>query len=400
MSTTIRIPQRRTQRAESSPPLAKRQRTTGLRGRGPIAEWITSPPFLGWLAARVVLVGALAFTRYLVNDLGTADPAGRPPSGLIGWDAVWYVRIVRSGYEHLPWESMRFFPLLPTLATILRPVFGARGAVLVVVNVSALAAGFLLARLARIEKGDGALGDRAGWLLALLPPAFVLAMGYAEALFVVLSIATFLALRKQRFGWAAVAGMLTGLSRPLGVLIAIPAVVEAARGWSRTPQLRDRLTRVAAAVAPLAGMGTYVLWAGVKYGDPLRPFTVQQAFDRRGGFQDPVTRLIDTARQLSGGVDIGSGLHLPWALGFIAMLVVVFRRWPVSYGLFAAAILLAALSAENLDSLERYGLSAFPLVLAVAEVIRVPWAEKVALVLCGAGLTTYATLAFLGAYVP
>jgi hypothetical protein len=350
-------------------------------------------------------LGALALSRVLVTDLGAADPTGRPSSGLIGWDAVWYVRIVKSGYGHLPWESMRFFPLLPLLGTALRPLLGARGAVLAVVNVAALVAGVLLVRLARVERGDDALASRAGWLLALLPPAFVFAMGYAEALFVCLSIATFIALRTRRFGWAAAAGLLAGLSRPLGVLLVLPAAIEAWRrdnnGNHDGPSRRGHaIARVAAAVAPAVGMAAYLGWSLVAFGDALRPVSVQQAFDRRGGFENPVGRLVEAGRQLAGGADLGSGLHLPWAVGFVVLLVVVFRRWPASYGVFAAAILVAALSAHNLDSLERYGLSAFPLVLALADVSRPRWAETAVIALCGAGLVTYATLAFLGAYVP
>jgi hypothetical protein len=185
------------------------------------------------------------------------------------------------------------------------------------------------------------------------------------------------------------------LSRPLGVLLVVPAVIEAVRAKGK-----PAVERIAAALAPAAGMGAYFAWSWLAFGDALRPVTVQQAFDRRGGFENPIGRLIEAARQLAGGTDLGSGLHLPWAVGFLVLLVVAFRRWPVSYGAFAAAILLVALSAHNLDSLERYGLSAFPLVLALADVLRARWAETAAIALCGAGLVTYATLAFLGAYVP
>lgn len=365
-----------------------------------MAGALGSPAFLGWAAARLAVIAALALSRFLVNDLGAADPAGRPSSGLIGWDAVWYVRIVRSGYSHLPWESMRFFPLLPLLGTIVKPVLGARTGVLVVVNLAALASGVMVARLARHERGDDALAARSAWYLALLPPAFVFVMGYAESLFVLTAICAFYALRKERFGWALVAGVLCGLSRPLGVLLVLPAAVESFRGWRHALDTRERVVRVLSAGGPAIGMALYVAFAWVVAGDPMRPFTVQQAFDRRGSFEFPVTRLIEAGRQLAGGTDIGSGLHLPWALGFLFLLVVLFRRWPVSYGLFAAAILVMALSASNLDSLERYGLSAFPLVLAFADVVRPRWAQVVVLPLCGAGLVIYATLAFLGAYVP
>jgi hypothetical protein len=360
----------------------------------------TSPGVVSWVAARFVVLGALAFTRYLVSNLGAEDPTGRPPSGLVGWDASWYLRIIESGYHHLPWESLRFFPLLPLLAKIVHPLVGARVALLLVVNAASLGAGILIERLARLETGnDRAVGARAAGLLALLPPAFVLVMGYAESLLIFFGLATFLALRRQRWGWAVAAGLLAGLSRPLGVLLAVPAAIEGARGLRRA-RTGERLQRAAATIAPGVGGIAYLAWSWMAYGDPMRPLRLQQEYDRRGGFANPVTRLVDAAGQLLDGADLGSGLHFPWAIGFLVLLAVCFRRWPASYGAFAAVVLLVALSAGNLDSLERYGLSAFPLVLALAGILRPAWLERMALVLAASGLLVYASLAFLGAYVP
>lgn len=391
----------------SRPPAREGDRRPPVRGKLDREDWparllalATSPGVVSFVAARVAVLGALGFTRYLVSNLGAEDPAGRPPSGLVGWDASWYLRIIESGYEHLPWESMRFFPLLPLMAKVLHPFLGARLALLIVVNVAALAAGVLMERLARYESGgDRALASRAAWFLAFLPPAFVLAMGYAEALLILFSIAMFLALRRQRWGWAIAMGLLAGLSRPLGVLLVIPALIEGCRDLRRA-RTSERVLRAASAVAPGVGGLAYLAWSWIAHGDPLRPLRLQQEYDRRGGFENPVTRLVEAARQLLDGADLGSGLHFPWAIGFLVLLVICFRRWPVSYGAFAAAVLLVALSASNLDSLERYGLSAFPLVLALAGVLRPAWLERTALVLMGCGLTIYATLAFLGAYVP
>jgi hypothetical protein len=366
---------------------------------GRLAEVASGPAVVSWVAARIAVVAALAFARYLVTNLGARDPAGRPPSGLVGWDASWYLRIIESGYQHLPWESLRFFPLLPLLAKPLSVVVGPRFALLAVVNLASLGAAILLERLVRLESGDRGLATRAVWFLAFLPPAFVFVMGYAESLLVCLSIGTFLALRRRRWGWAVAAGLLAGLCRPLGVLLFLPALIEAARELRRTG-LHERVLRAAAVVAPGVGGLTYLAWSWIAHGDPMRPLRLQQEFDRRGGFENPVTRLVEAARQLSAGADFGSGLHFPWAVGFLVLLVVCFRRWPASYGAFATAIIVLALSAGNLDSLERYGLSAFPIVLALASLLRWSWLERTALVLSACGMTVYATLAFLGAYVP
>jgi hypothetical protein len=64
------------------------------------------------------------------------------------------------------------------------------------------------------------------------------------------------------------------------------------------------------------------------------------------------------------------------------------------------AVLLVALAAENLNSLERYALNAFPIVLAVAVVCSRPWRSWVALGVGGAGVVALSALAWMGVYVP
>jgi hypothetical protein len=91
---------------------------------------------------------------------------------------------------------------------------------------------------------------------------------------------------------------------------------------------------------------------------------------------------------------------VPWLVLFVVLVVVVFRRWPLSYGLFSAVVVASAVTSENLDSLERYALFAFPLVLAAADLTRWRAAERIVFVLVPVGLFAYATLAFSGLYVP
>jgi hypothetical protein len=79
---------------------------------------------------------------------------------------------------------------------------------------------------------------------------------------------------------------------------------------------------------------------------------------------------------------------------------VTFRRWPASYGAFAAAVLALALSAHNLGSFERYGLFAFPLVLSLATVSSEPRVERAVLAAAGAALAGFTVLILLGAFVP
>ena len=134
------------------------------------------------------------------------------------------------------------------------------------------------------------------------------------------------------------------------------------------------------------------------YGDALAPFEVQSQF--RGEGTNPVARLWEGLGELFGGEALGDGLHIPFALGFVVLAVLAYRWWPLSFALFGTAVLLVALGAENLNSLERYGLNAVVLALAPAVLCRPPWAERAMIALGGAGVTALATLAWVGAYVP
>ena len=357
----------------------------------------------GWVAARLLVLSALMLARFLVDELRptVAGAAARAEEGLLGWDASWYARIAEHGYAALPDEGIRFFPLVPGLTRGLATItpLDERGALVLVANASALVLGVLLYRLARFETGDEALARRAVWLMALAPPAYVLVMGYTEAVGAALAVAFFLALRTRRWGWAAAAGALAGLARPVGVLLVVPAVVEVARDWRMT-RSGERWRRLGAVAAPVAGTGAYLAWVQLRFGDWLLPVRVQRRGNLRGTFANPFTTLEGAFRDLLHGEHVGTGLHAVWAVGLVALLVVALRRWPPAYGAFAAVMLAAGLSSSNLDSLERYALSAFPFVLAAASLLSRGWLERFVLTLSAAAMAGYAVLVFLNTAVP
>ena len=144
----------------------------------------------------------------------------------------------------------------------------------------------------------------------------------------------------------------------------------------------------------------YLAWVGAEFGDFWKPISLQNHATLRGGFQDPVTRTIDAVGDLFGGDRFGSGLHILWAVVFVALLVVLVRRFPASYAAYGAVTLLLGLSAQNLDSFERYCWSTFPFVLALAVVTDRDEVERGAYVLAAAALVGYSTLAFLGIQGP
>ena len=65
-----------------------------------------------------------------------------------------------------------------------------------------------------------------------------------------------------------------------------------------------------------------------------------------------------------------------------------------------SVILVVSLSADNLNSLERYGLNAFPLVLALATITDTSERDGIVTTVAGGGLVALCGLALLGQYVP
>lgn len=359
-----------------------------------------------FVVSRSIVIGALLLARFVVGQIASAGTAAvsAAHAGLLGWDAAWYREITAHGYAIAGRQSFRFFPLLPLAARGLSwlPDIDAGAALLLVSNVASFVALTLIHRLVLVETGDDETADAAAWWLALFPASFVLVMGYSESLLLVVTIAAFLALRTGRFGWAAVAGLLAGACRPVGLLLVVPALVEVTRDLRRG---RHRtapawLSRGAAVVAPLAGGGAFLAWQATITHDFLLPLREQVSGQHRGGLTDPFVTLARDAGDLARGTHLGTALHAPWVVVLVALAVLLLFRWPASYGAYAVVTLAVALTAHNLDSLERYGLGCFPFALALAGLTRRPQLARALFAAAGALLAAYAVLAFLGLYVP
>jgi hypothetical protein len=92
--------------------------------------------------------------------------------------------------------------------------------------------------------------------IAVWPSSFVLVAGYAEALTLALIVWAVIFTRGERWELATVCGILAGLSRPSGVLVAIPLFVLAWRSW--------RVRSLMVLLAPLGALGYWgwLRWSG------------------------------------------------------------------------------------------------------------------------------------------
>jgi hypothetical protein len=358
-----------------------------------------------FVLARLVVLAAFGVAR-LVIDHGHHAPAVvfRVHQGLLAWDAGFYESIARDGYAPFGHQALRFFPLFPLAARVLGWTgMGDSVAVVLLANLGALIGTVALVTLVRRETGDAALARRSAWLLSLAPPAFTLVLGYAEGMLLALTTACFLCIRpaagrRPAWWWAAAFGYAAGLTRPLGVLLVVPVAIEGVRRWGGARPL-ERLGALVATAAPALGMVTFLGWSAATQGDFWLPLRVQTSAGHHGGLSDPVATLLHDAR---GALHhhLGTALHVPWVVLVVVLVVVAWRTLPAPYAAFATAVVLVALSGTNLDSFERYSLSAFPLVMVGAMGLASVRVERVVLALAGLGMFGYALLAFLNRLVP
>jgi hypothetical protein len=364
-----------------------------------------------YVLARVVVLGVLGLAHFVVDRAhpSNAGVLARVHEGLLGWDAGFYETIARVGYAPLGSQALRFYPTVPLLthAVAWFPGVGDGAALIVVSNVAAFVATVLLFVLVRREL-DGVVARRAIWILSLAPAAFVLVMGYAESTLLCFAVGCFLALRpspgagagatRPNFALAAGLGFLAALTRPIGILLALAVLAELVRWWPRLGR-NHRLAGLGATVAPVVGLVVFGLWSRHEVGDFWAPLRVQFQSTHHGALSDPFVTVFHDVRGLWHG-HVGTALHVPWVIVAVALLVVCWRRLPASYTVFTLAVLAVAVAGSNLDSFERYALSAFPLSIAAALLCSRPLVERAVLVLLPAALAGYALLAFLNISVP
>jgi hypothetical protein len=302
------------------------------------------------------------------------------------WDSEWYLLISGEGYDvgnqlaelGLPYErsaTAGFLPLYPMLIRTLTPIFGAIAAAVLISNICLFLSLVLLDRLVRLEV-DGGTGETAGLAacaaLLLHPSSLFLSAVYAESLFLALSIGVFLGARSGRFAIAGVLGGLATLTRPFGVLLALPVVWE---WWVWRRGADDAETRRARNLSGLwvlcvpAAIAGYMLFSRRVFGDALALLHRQERW--RGGLSGPwraFTRWWEVGPTAHGAH--GSTVELIIALTCLAMLVVMVRRLRPSYSLYTAAAIVLALG-STLWSFSRLSLTLFPFFMLIG----MAWAE-------------------------
>jgi hypothetical protein len=306
------------------------------------------------------------------------------------WDSVWFLRIAHHGYISPSHADAVFYPLYPAALAGLGRIFANHYVLagIVLSLATSLAAFFLLHRVAEDRLGaDGA--RRVVLYLALFPMSLFLIAVYSESLFLLCSLAAFIAAERGRWLGAWGAAALGILTRAAGFAL-LPALLLLA--W-RSP---NRWRAVAGVAIPLAAFSLYPVYLALRTGDGWSFAHSEGRWHRHLSYAGPLGGIWDGLRAGWAGIEqlaSGSHTHRYWtavqdtdpiraaainleALAFLALFVflavVAWRRFGAPYGLFAAVSLAIPLSAPSskwpLLSMPRFGLAVFPLFLALAVV--------------------------------
>ena len=316
-------------------------------------SWLreAAPTVVGaWVGARALVALGIGLAHALSGRV--ALPVGRIhlDQGLVTWDGDAYRSIAERGYGRIASDLVRFFPLYPETARFVAPVLGGRTdvALVLITNLTALAAMFVLWKFV-VESGhDASVAARAVVLATAFPAAMSLVYAYAEGPFLLCLLAAALAMQLRRPLVAAFPLLCLGLLRPTGVLVCV-AVVVLAVGDLRVDRAAKRVVGwVVALVAPVAGAGAYLWWLEATEGRGAAPLDVQR--ELRAGFRDPVTRLAGAVWDVAR-FEFRDTYNLAFAVALIvAVVLAVRRRLPLAWTAYLVVGLLVALSANNIDS--------------------------------------------------
>jgi hypothetical protein len=357
--------------------------TTSPPGPRLLAPIIWRDAALLWLGQRALL---LLFAYVGAHSIDPRMTPARMLANWTHWDGSIYADIARNGYT-IPWQTA-FYPLLPGLERLLMVFTGPDSplAGLIIANLAALIALGLLRALVEREYGR-AIAQRTTLYLAVFPTAIYFAAPYTESLFLVLSVACFIALRRKRWLLAGLLAALAALTRPVGVLLIAPMLVEylmdwRARDWrALSGSERGELARLLGGVAlPAFAVAGYYLALVSILGTPS-PLQAEQAQWGRS-LTLPGMGFVRVGVALFSGPNAYQVGHIlldsAFTILFIVLTIALWRRLHPTYVAYAwvslILVLMTPLDAKTavdgwhaLASDMRYMLVVFPLFIRLGQ---------------------------------
>jgi hypothetical protein len=328
--------------------------------------------------------------------------------GLAHYDGGWYTMIATTGYSaHQPGmqSPVAFFPGYPLAMRYLGAIVGNEViAGIVITIVSGVGISVLFWTWCRVRMAEVAATTA---LLALLlyPYGFFLyGVVYADALFLLATLAAFWATEHDRPLLAGLAGAVATLTRPVGIAVVVGIVVRTLerRGALRRPSWMGLPTRLSLArsvwrpgdalvLLSLAGLVAYCVFLWHRFGDPFLFSAVEEHWGQEPGPRTWFKVAFFEQLRYHPGSWFSWGLvaQAVVALAAVATVPLVGRRFGWGYAAYLLAVLAIPLvGTKDFMGLGRYGLAAFPVFALVGEALatRPPRQRQAVLAMSGCGL--------------
>lgn len=316
------------------------------------------------------------------------------------WDAANYVRIAEFGYQTR--FDVAFFPLFPLLIAIISFPFGHWAYLVVgtlISNLALLGALFVMYQLAVDSEGEE-VASRTLLYLCIFPTAFFFFAAYNESLFLFLTAAAFLAMRRQRWWLAGLLGFFAALTRSAGVLLVLPYLYEL---WISQRDRRGLLLKLLPIGLIPLGTLLYCLYCWQIRGDPLAFANLQYHWGRQ--FSWPWQGIAQGFYEIFWQQPFGSFyevhtvLDLSATLAFVILTIVGWRKLRTSYNLWMVLLVVYTLLSSSLSkddpllSNQRFILEMFPAFITLASLsIQHPRLHQALIMLFPALLATLSIL--------
>ena len=285
-------------------------------------------------------------------------------------DTLAYLEIAGHGYERHE-DVIVFPPLYPiAIRAVAWVTFG--NLLVAALTVSTAAGTLALATLFRLTE-DIFDEDVARWSTLyqlVFPTGYILLAAYAEPMLLLLTVTSFYLARKERWAGAGLMAFLAALTRTQGAVLVVPLAIMAWRRFGRNWwHKRHALWAVAAGPLGFVGFQVWLVAAGLPRSDEIYR-TVWKLVPTVPGYE-----LWLSIQDFFGSTTIGRRLALTMFVVAVILTVLAFKRLPLEYGSYMAAMILLILFRHDqlgrpLLSFSRHALMLFPGFIALAATVR------------------------------
>lgn len=344
--------------------------------------------FLSWrILLLLPLIASEAFLKPRINYEYTLLPYFLEKGSLLtnfllypfgNFDGAYYLLIAVQGYT----VNAGFFPLFPLSIRLVTFILNSPSGTInliqylvgiFLVSVYFILSLFLLYRIIKFDYKENVAMSSIYFLL-IFPTSFFFASVYSESLFLLLSLLVFYLARSKKWFLAGIMGALLSATRLVGIVI-LPSLL-----YEYFKEEKNRTTKklLSILIVPL-GIGSYVLYNFIKWGDPLNFIKAQGNFANNRTVDSIVLIPQTFFRYVKILFSIGPNSYEWWVAVFELFFIIfaatlLYLGWKkkirFSYLLFGALCFIIPASSGTFSGMPRYISVIFPIFIALSLIKR------------------------------